>query len=96
MLPAANSIDSSIGQQQRNHPNLPTDSPDEPKSKAEAGLLQAVRDMKAGRAARVFVPDGAGGMVRSEVARARLASGLTQRGYYRKLIKQLVYQAITD
>ncbi len=51
------------------------------KSKAEAGLLQAVRDMKAGRAARVFVPDGKGGMVRSEVARARLASGLTQQKF---------------
>ena len=47
------------------------------KSKAAAGLLEAVRDMKAGRAARVFVPDGKGGVVRSEVARARLASGLT-------------------
>jgi hypothetical protein len=51
------------------------------KSKAEAGLLQAVRDMKAGRAARVFVPDGKGGMVRSEVARARMASGLTQQKF---------------
>ncbi len=48
------------------------------KAKAEAGLLQAVRDMKAGRAARVYVPDGKGGMVRSEVARARMLSGLTQ------------------
>ena len=39
------------------------------KSKAEAGLLRAVRDMKAGRAARVSVPDGKGGMVLS-VSRA--------------------------
>ena len=30
MLLAANSIDSSIGQQHQNHLNLPTDSPDEP------------------------------------------------------------------
>ena len=51
------------------------------KSKVEAGLLEAVRDMKAGRAARVFVPDGKGGVVRSEVARARLASGLTQQKF---------------
>ena len=51
------------------------------KSKAEAGLLEAVRDMKAGRAARVFVPDSKGGVVRSEVARARLASGLTQKKF---------------
>ena len=51
------------------------------KSKAEAGLLEAVRDMKAGRAARVFVPDGKGGVVRSEVARARLVSGLTQQKF---------------
>ena len=51
------------------------------KSKVEVGLLQAVRDMKAGRAARVFVPNGKGGMVRSEVARARLASGLTQQKF---------------
>ena len=51
------------------------------KSKAEAGLLQAVRDRCAGRAARVFVPDGKGGMVRSEVARARMASGLTQQKF---------------
>ena len=51
------------------------------KTKAEAGLLQAVRDMKAGRAVRVFVPDGKGGMVRSEVARARMASGLTQQKF---------------
>ena len=48
------------------------------KAEAKAGLLQAVRDMKAGRAARVYVPDGKGGMVRSEVARARMLSGLTQ------------------
>ena len=47
------------------------------KSKSEAGLLEAVRDMKTGRAARVFVPDGKGAVVRSEEARARLASGLT-------------------
>ena len=47
----------------------------------EAGLLEAVRDLKAGRAARVFVPDGKGGLVRSEVARARLASGLTQQKF---------------
>ena len=47
----------------------------------EAGLLEAVRDAKAGRAARVFVPDGKGGLVRSEVARARLASGLTQQKF---------------
>ena len=53
------------------------------KSKAEVGLLEAVRDMKAGRAARVFVPDGKGGVVRSEVARARLASGLTQQNSHR-------------
>ena len=51
------------------------------KSKVEVGLLQAVRDMKAGRAARVFVPNGKGGMVRSEVALARLASGLTQQKF---------------
>lgn len=51
------------------------------KGKTGAGLLQAVRDMKAGRAARVFVPDGKGGMVRSEVARARLQSGLTQQKF---------------
>ena len=51
------------------------------KSKAEVGLLEAVRDMKAGRAARVFVPDGKGGMVSSEVARSRLASGLTQQKF---------------
>jgi len=51
------------------------------KSKAEAGLLEAVRDMKAGRAARVFVPDGKGAVVRSEVASARLASGLTQQKF---------------
>lgn len=48
------------------------------KAEAKGGLLQAVRDMKAGRAARVYVPDGKGGMVRSEVARARMLSGLTQ------------------
>ena len=42
------------------------------KIQAEFGLLQAVRDMKAGRAARVYVPDGKGRVVRSEVARARL------------------------
>ena len=47
----------------------------------EAGLLEAVRDLKAGRAARVFVPDGKDGLVRSEVARARLASGLTQQKF---------------
>lgn len=47
----------------------------------EAGLLEAVRDLKAGRAARVFVPDGKGGLLRSEVARARLASGLTQQKF---------------
>ena len=51
------------------------------KSNAEAGLLQAVRDMQAGHAARVSVPDGKGGMVRSEVARARIASGLTQQKF---------------
>ena len=51
------------------------------KAKAEAGLLEAVRDLRAGRAARVFVPDGKGGLVRSEVARARLASGLTQQKF---------------
>ena len=51
------------------------------KAKTEAGLLAAVRDMKAGRAARVFVPDGRGGVVRSEVARAHLASGLTQQKF---------------
>ena len=31
MLPAENFIDSSIGQQLRNHRNVPTDSPNEPK-----------------------------------------------------------------
>ena len=51
------------------------------KARREAGLLEAVRDAKAGRAARVFVPDGKGGLVRSEVARARLASGLTQQKF---------------
>ncbi len=51
------------------------------KAEAEAGLVQAVRDMKAGRAARVFVPDGKGGVVRSEVARARMTSGLTQQKF---------------
>ena len=51
------------------------------KSKAEAGLLQAVRDRCAGRAARVFLPDDKCGMVRSEVARARMASGLTQQKF---------------
>ena len=48
------------------------------KAQTGAGLLQAVRDMKAGRAARVYAPDGKGRVVRSEVARARLLSGLTQ------------------
>ena len=33
------------------------------KARREAGLLEAVRDAKAGRAARVFVPDGKGGLV---------------------------------
>lgn len=42
------------------------------KGRAAAGLLQAVRDMNAGRAARVYLPDGKGRMVRSEVARAKL------------------------
>ena len=51
------------------------------KAKSGAGLLQAVRDMKAGRAARVYVPNGKGGMVRSEVARARMLSGLTQQKF---------------
>lgn len=51
------------------------------KARREAGLLEAVRDAKAGRAARVFVPDGMGGLVRSEVARARLVSGLTQQKF---------------
>ena len=51
------------------------------KSRVEAGLFESVRDMQAGRAARVFVPDGKGGVVRSEVARARLASGLTQQKF---------------
>lgn len=51
------------------------------KGTAGSGLLQAVRDMKTGRAARVFVPDGKGRMVRSEVARARLQSGLTQQKF---------------
>ena len=51
------------------------------KSKDYSGLLEAIRDMKAGRAARVFVPDGKGGMVLSEVARARMASGLTQQAF---------------
>ena len=51
------------------------------KSKAGDGLLEAVRDMKARRAARVYVPDGKGRMVRSEVARARLLSGLTQQKF---------------
>ena len=51
------------------------------KSRAGAGLLQAVRDMKAGRAARVYVPNGKGGMVRSEVARARMLSGVTQQKF---------------
>jgi len=46
-----------------------------------AKLLQAVRDMKAGHAARVYVPDGKGRVVRSEVARARLLSGLTQQKF---------------
>lgn len=51
------------------------------KGKAGTGLLQAVRDMKAGRAARVFVPDGKGRLVHSEVARARLLSKLTQQKF---------------
>ncbi|MFN0161989.1 MAG: helix-turn-helix domain-containing protein [Burkholderiales bacterium] len=51
------------------------------KARREAGLLEAVRDAKAGRAARVYVPDGKGRLVRSEVARARLASGLTQQKF---------------
>ena len=51
------------------------------KARAGAGLLHAVRDMKAGRAARVYVPNGKGGMVRSEVARARMLSGLTQQKF---------------
>lgn len=51
------------------------------KSKAEAKLIEAVRDMKAARAARVFVPDDKGSVVRSEVARARMASGLTQQKF---------------
>ena len=51
------------------------------KARVGAGLLQAVRDMKAGRAARVYVPNGKGGMVRSEVARARMLSGLTQQKF---------------
>ena len=51
------------------------------KARAGAGLLQAVRDMKAGRAARVYVPNGKGGMVRSEVARARMLSGVTQQKF---------------
>ncbi len=50
-------------------------------AKTETGLLRAVRDMKAGRAARVFVSDGKGGVIRSEVARARMASGLTQHEF---------------
>ena len=50
-------------------------------ARAEAGLLEAVRDMRAGRAVRVFVPDGKGGMVASDVARARMASGLTQQKF---------------
>ena len=41
----------------------------------EARLLEAVRDLKAGRAARVFVPDSKGGLVRSEVTRAPGGAG---------------------
>ena len=51
------------------------------KARTGTGLLESVREMKAGRAARVYVPDGKGRMVRSEVARARMLSGLTQQKF---------------